>query len=123
MSGHKNLEAKMEWLSHKRASIWLLLIIWGIAAAEMTPGFHTIVAGTILLVLLCVQRSVAHFEGIYMLRIAETKHGALAANAVALRRIGLEFAITFVIMGMLMIVIFWAVRHVPILWMPTAGGS
>ena len=118
-----------ELMAHKRVSIYLVLFCWGLAVAMMHPGFAMMVTGTLLLFMLFVLRFIAHFEGQYMLKEAEAKHGA-HSRAVVYRHLLFEFVVyrhllfeLFVAFGLLFVFgmgLVMVVRHVPWLWFPSS---
>lgn len=106
-----------EFLARKRVSVYLVLICWAFAVSMQHPGFAMIVTGTLLLFLLFMLRFIAHFEGQFMLKDAEARHGqGVVARSAVYRHLGVEFAWALGMFIGLVVLLFLAVRHIPWLW-------
>ena len=99
----------------KRISIWLILMSLAFAASQMHPGFSTMITCSMLLVLLLALRLVAHFEGQYMLKEAETRGKGVSGHLVR------ELLISSGIATVLIFIIFMVIKHVPWLWFPSSN--
>jgi len=103
------------FLGAKRLSIWLLLLSLAFAASMMHPGFATMIALTMLLVLMLAMRFIAHFEGQYMLKEAEARGRTVRGPLARELAIGVGIAVVL-IFGL-----FWITVHMPWFWFPSSN--